>query len=63
RIDNDRYYQLLFEWCHPIITRYCKQKKIPYPKINDQAEILEPLADSTICTDDGFADWMRKKNL
>lgn len=63
RIDDDTYYRLLFEWCHPIVTRYCKQKNIPYPKINDQAEIIEPLADSTTYTEDGFVDWMRKKNL
>ena len=63
RIDDVTYYRLLFEWCHPIVTRYCKRRKIPYPKINDQAEIIEPLADSTTYTEDGFADWIKKKNL
>ena len=63
RIDDALYQRLLFEWCHPIVTRYCKQKKIPYPEINEQAEIIEPLADSTTYTDDDFAIWLRKKNL
>lgn len=63
RLDDETYYRLLFEWCHPVVTRYCKLKKIPYPKINDQADIIEPLANSTTYTEDGFADWMRKKNL
>ena len=63
RIDDELYQRLLFEWCHPVITRYCKQKKIPYPEINDQAEIIEPLADSTTYSEDGFVDWARKKNL
>ncbi|MCW9005025.1 MAG: tRNA (guanosine(18)-2'-O)-methyltransferase TrmH, partial [Gammaproteobacteria bacterium] len=42
RINDELYQRLLFEWCHPIVTRYCKQKKIPYPEINQQAEIIEP---------------------
>ena len=63
RIDDDTYYTLLFEWCHPIVTRYCKQRKLPYPRINEQAEIIEPLADSTTYTEDDFADWLRKKKL
>ncbi len=63
RLDEETFFKYLFEWCHPQVARYCKQKHIPYPKINEQAELLEPVADSTTYTDDGFIDWLRKKEM
>ncbi len=60
RLDDTRYFKLLFEWCHPRIARYCQQKNLAYPEINEQAEILEPLADSTTHSDDSFVDWINK---
>lgn len=62
RLDDARYYQLLFEWCHPKVARYCQRKEIPYPAINDRAEILEPVADSTTHSDETFSEWARKRN-
>lgn len=63
RLDSQTYEKLLFEACHPQVTRYCKQKNIPYPAIDENAEFLEPVADSTTWSEDGFSDWMRKKDL
>ena len=63
RLDEETYRKLLFEACHPQVTRYCRQKGIPYPAIDDDAEILEPVADSTTHTDDDFISWMKAKNL
>ncbi len=63
RLDNERYYQLLFEWTHPKVARYCQQKQLAYPRINDRAEILEPVADSTTYSDQSFADWLKHKKL
>ncbi len=63
QLDDTRYFKLLFEWCHPKVARYCQQKNLPYPKINEQAEILEPLADSTTHSEQSYADWMKEKRL
>ena len=61
RLADDEYKRLLFEWCHPQVMKYCKAKKIPYPSINDEAEIIEPLADSTTFSNESFTEWLRKK--
>ena len=42
-LDDDTYTRLLFEACHPRIANHCKNKRIPYPAINEDAEILEPI--------------------
>ncbi len=63
QLADERYLKLLFEWYHPKIARYCNQKKIPYPKINEQAEILEPVADSTTHTEQTYAEWLTNKQL
>ena len=61
RLEDARYFKLLFEWCHPKVARYCKQKKIPYPEINEHAEILEPVADSSTHSDETFSHWIKSK--
>jgi tRNA (guanosine-2'-O-)-methyltransferase len=61
RLPEDVYTRLLFEWCHPQVAKYCRAKKIPYPGINAEAEIIEPLADSTTFSSDGLTEWLRKK--
>ena len=63
RLNDERYYKLLFEWCHPKVARYCKQKNLPYPKINEQAEILEPVADSTTHSSETYSEWLKRKKL
>jgi tRNA (guanosine-2'-O-)-methyltransferase len=62
-LDKETYNRLLFEACHPQVAAYCNKKKIPYPAIDDNAEIIEPVAGSTSYTDDGFAEWTRKQGL
>jgi tRNA (guanosine-2'-O-)-methyltransferase len=42
-LDKETYTRLLFEACHPRIAHYCREKKITYPAIDDNAEILEPV--------------------
>lgn len=61
-LDDESYAALLFAACHPKIANYCQQKKIPYPAIDENAEILEPMADSQTHTDDSFADWIKKSS-
>ena len=45
RLDRRIYGYLLFEWLHPKVAAYCQKHQLPYPKINDNGDIIEPLAD------------------
>ncbi len=45
RLDHHRYELLLFEWLHPKVAVYCQRHRLPYPKTNEEGEIIEPLAD------------------
>ena len=42
-LDKASYMTLLFEACHPKIASYCPQKRLPYPAIDEDAKILEPI--------------------
>jgi len=63
RLDRQTWLRLLFEACHPQVARYCRQKNIPYPVIDDNAEILEPVSGSTTYTDDDLRSWLRSRDL
>lgn len=54
---------LLFEACHPKIANCCQQKRIPYPAIDEDTHILEPLLDSHAKSDDSFAEWIIKNDI
>jgi tRNA (guanosine-2'-O-)-methyltransferase len=59
-LDDETYFRLLFEACHPKVANYCRNKNIPYPAIDEDAEILEPIADSKTYSEDDFSEWIRK---
>ena len=59
-LDDDTYMTLLFEACHPKIANCCQQKRIPYPAIDEDANILEPLLGSLANSDDSFSEWVKK---
>jgi tRNA (guanosine-2'-O-)-methyltransferase len=61
-LDDETYFRLLFEACHPKVANYCRNKNIPYPAIDEDAEILEPIADSKTYSEDDFSEWIRKTN-
>jgi tRNA (guanosine-2'-O-)-methyltransferase len=60
-IDDETYQTLLFEACHPKIATRCQQKNIPYPAIDEDAVILEPLLGSNTDLDNNFSKWLNKK--
>lgn len=60
RLDEKTYTKLLFEACHPIIANFCREKRLPYPAIDDEAELLEPVAGSLTANGEDFASWMKK---
>lgn len=59
-LDDETYMRLLFEACHPKIANCCLQKRLPYPAIDADAQILEPLLGSDVTSDESFADWINK---
>ena len=59
-LDDKAYFRLLFEACHPKVANYCRNKNIAYPAIDEDAEILEPVADSKTYSEDDFSEWIRK---
>jgi hypothetical protein len=61
-LDEEAYMTLLFEACHPKIAICCQQKRIFYPAIDENAQILEPLRGSQADSDDSFAEWIKKNS-
>ncbi|NIA19270.1 MAG: tRNA (guanosine(18)-2'-O)-methyltransferase TrmH [Xanthomonadaceae bacterium] len=45
RLEPQTYNRLLFEWLHPKIAAYCQKHQLPYPRTDENGEIIEPLAD------------------
>jgi tRNA (guanosine-2'-O-)-methyltransferase len=45
RIDADLRARQLFRGCHPQVAAYCERKGIPYPEVDEEGEIVGPLAD------------------
>lgn len=44
RIDDETYQRLFFEWGHPKVRRFCMERKIDYPCLNEEGEIDNPSA-------------------
>lgn len=60
RLDEASYERLLFEAVHAKVAHYCRNHDLPYPAIDEDAELLEPIADSTTHSDISFSEWTRK---
>lgn len=43
RLAPDVYERSLFEWTQPDIAEYCRRRGFPYPALNDEGELAEPL--------------------
>lgn len=61
-LDDETYMTLLFEACHPKIANCCQQKRLPYPVIDENAQILEPLLGSQADSDGDFAERIKKNS-
>lgn len=62
-LDKKTYMTLLFEACHPKIANCCQQRRIPYPAIDEDARLLEPLLNSQTSSDNSYAEWVNKNGL
>ncbi|RMG54198.1 MAG: tRNA (guanosine(18)-2'-O)-methyltransferase TrmH [Gammaproteobacteria bacterium] len=45
RLDPETMERILFEWSYPDIADYCRRKGLPYPALDENGMIAEPLAD------------------
>jgi tRNA (guanosine-2'-O-)-methyltransferase len=61
-LDKETYLKMLFEACHPKIANRCQQRRIPYPAIDEDAQILEPMLGTQACSDENFSAWTIKNN-
>lgn len=43
RLDDETYVRLLFEFAHPQVTGYCRRHGLPYPRMDERGEIIDPI--------------------
>lgn len=41
RISDEQYQELLFRWGYPRLAKFCQQRHIPYPKLNDDGDVID----------------------
>ena len=41
RMPRERHRLTRFEWLHPKVARYCRERGIPYPPLDEEGELLE----------------------
>jgi len=49
RLDPKRHADTLFEWLHPKVARFCRERNLAYPKLNDQGDIVEAIPGTSAC--------------
>ncbi|WP_221793658.1 tRNA (guanosine(18)-2'-O)-methyltransferase TrmH [Oceanobacter mangrovi] len=48
RLSDERFEQLLFEWCQPSAAKLCQKYQLPYPALREDGEIADPQAFSQL---------------
>jgi len=43
RLPEDERRRLRFEWMQPALTRYCRERGLPYPEIDAEGEVVGPV--------------------
>lgn len=44
RLPADQYRRTLFEWCHPRMARFCRERQLDYPPLDADGDIANPSA-------------------
>lgn len=39
RMDPERHARMRFEWLHPVVARYCRERGLPYPELDAEGEL------------------------
>lgn len=42
RLPEERYRTMLFQWCQPVVTKFCDERGLEYPPLDEQGDILNP---------------------
>ena len=42
RLPDEEYHRLLFEWCQPVIARFCRARDLAYPELDDTGHLVNP---------------------
>ncbi len=40
RLSGNVYSRYLFRWCQPVVTRFCDERGLEYPSLDDEGEVL-----------------------
>ncbi len=40
-LSEEDYRQTLFRWCQPIVAKFCDERGLDYPPLNDEGEVLD----------------------
>jgi tRNA (guanosine-2'-O-)-methyltransferase len=43
RMESQLYQRTLFEWAYPDVAAYCRRLKLPYPRLDDDGELIDPV--------------------
>ena len=46
RIDDDTFVRLAFEWTHPQVADYCNRHSLPYPALDADGNLAQPIGDN-----------------
>ena len=46
RMDRERHARMRFEWLHPTLARYCRERGLPYPELDEQGELTRDPRDA-----------------
>lgn len=41
RLSDEQYRHYLFKWCQPIVTKFCDERGLDYPELDEQGEIVD----------------------
>ncbi|MEE4174681.1 MAG: tRNA (guanosine(18)-2'-O)-methyltransferase TrmH [Xanthomonadales bacterium] len=40
RMPSERHARMRFEWLHPTVARYCRERGLPYPELDEDGELV-----------------------
>jgi tRNA (guanosine-2'-O-)-methyltransferase len=42
--EDETYQRTLFQWLHPKMAKYCDERNLPYPELDEDGDIVPPIA-------------------
>lgn len=48
RLAPDQFASLLFEWCYPLVSAYCREKQLEYPSLDDEGRPVGSIEGMTV---------------